>query len=362
MSAPSASPLPPAAPPRLSHRRPPSDAGPPRLPRRALTRRTAVVVVAALLLVVGVLASLAFGTLTVPLRDVLGALTGASGTDDVSREVVLGLRLPRTVVAAVVGAALGTAGAVLQGALGNPLAAPDVIGVTAGSGLGAMLVILVFPASITLLPTAALAGGLIASAIVFAVAWTGPNRGGIARIILAGIAISSLFTAATAALLATHPDQASSGVFFLAGNLSFDGWTTLEASWPYLAVGGILAVGLIRPLDRQALGDDVVRSLGGRPGLIRLLAASSAAVLAAAAAAMAGLLGFLGLIVPHVVRLAGGTGSNAFIVPVSALVGAALLVVGDVLARTVAPMELPVGPLVVAVGVPLFLWLLQREL
>ncbi len=358
MSTSSAPPLPSAV--RTAHSAPP--AATIRVPRGVRLRRTAVVAIAALLLVVGALASLAFGTLTVPLRDVLGALTGAAGTDEVHREVVLGLRLPRTVVAAVVGAALGTAGAVLQGALGNPLAAPDVIGVTAGSGFGAMIVILVFPASITLLPTAALAGGLVASAIVFAVAWTGPNRGGIARIILAGIAISSLFTAATAALLATHPEQASSGVFFLAGNLSFDGWATLAASWPYLAAGGLVAIALIGPLDRQALGDDVVRSLGGRPGLVRLLAAASAAVLAAASAAMAGLLGFLGLIVPHVVRLAGGTGRNAFIVAGTALAGAALLVTADLLARVVAPIELPVGPLVVAVGVPLFLWLLQREL
>jgi iron complex transport system permease protein len=130
---------------------------------------------------------------------------------------------------------------------------------------------------------------------------------------------------------------------------------------PYFAVGFVIAVCLIRPLDRLALGDDVAASLGTRPRVIRLTAGASAALLAAASAAIAGLLGFLGLVVPHVVRMAGGTASHGFVVPVSALGGAAMLVAGDTLARTAKPpLELPVGPFMLVIGVPMFLWLLRK--
>ena len=323
-------------------------------------RKTAVVVVAALALVAGAAASLALGAVEVPLRTVVDALF-AQGPDTPFERIVLQLRLPRTVEAAVVGAALGVAGALLQGALANPLASPDVIGVTGGAGFGALLVILVFPGSIALLPLGALAFGLLAAGLVFTVAWAGPNGGSVGRLILAGIAMGSLFAGATSGLMAAFPNRVPSAIFFLAGGLTTSGWGTLQSIAPYFAVGFVVALCLIRPLDRLSLGDDVAASLGTRPRLVRLLAGIAAALLAAAAAAIAGLLGFLGLVIPHVVRLAGGTASHGFVVPASALAGAALLVLGDTLARVArAPIELPVGPLMVALGVPLFLWLLRR--
>ena len=324
-----------------------------------LLRRMSVVGVATATAVAGTAASLAFGAVSLPVADVIDALMGNS--EGPRAQIVLDLRLPRTVEAILVGAALGTAGALLQGALGNPLASPDVIGVTGGAGFGAMLILLVFPGSIALLPVGALIFGLIAATLVFSVAWLGRDGGGIGRLILAGIAIGSLFAAGTSAMMAMYPDRVPSAVFFLAGGLTTDGWTELRVVWPYLLAGGVLAVALTRPLDRLALGDDVAASLGARPRLIRLGAAGSAALLAAASAALAGLLGFLGLVIPHMVRLASGTSAHTFVVPVSALSGAALLVAGDTLARTVAaPLELPVGPLMVVIGVPLFLWLLRR--
>jgi iron complex transport system permease protein len=233
--------------------------------------------------------------------------------------------------------------------------------VTGGAGFGALLIILVFPGSIALLPVGALACGLLAAALVFTIAWAGPSGGSVGRLILAGIAMGSLFAGATAGLMAAYPNRVPSAIFFLAGGLTTTGWETLRSIAPYFAVGFVVALCLIRPLDRLALGDDVAASLGTRPRLIRLLAGVAAALLAAASAAIAGLLGFLGLVIPHVVRLAGGTASHGFVVPVSALAGSALLVVGDTLARTArAPIEMPVGPLMVAIGVPLFLWLLRR--
>ncbi len=323
-------------------------------------RQVSILAVGMVLLAGAVASSLALGAVSVPLRGVLDALSGQAD-DGPLKEIVLQLRLPRTISALVVGAALGVAGALLQGALGNPLAAPDVIGVTAGAGFGAVLILLVFPSSIALLPVGALLFGLLAAGLVFAVAWSGPNPGGVGRLILAGIAVSALFGAATTSLLVTFADRVEAAILFIAGGLTATGWEDMEVSWPYFAVGFALAAVLTRPLDRLALGDDVAQSLGARPRAVRLTAAAAAALLASAAAALAGLLGFLGLVVPHVVRLLGGTASHRYVVPASALFGATLLLAGDTLARTVAkPIELPVGPLMVVLGVPLFLWLLRR--
>jgi iron complex transport system permease protein len=313
-------------------------------------RRTSVALVAAVSLAAALAAALALGAVSVPLQGVVDALTGRAEPGPF-REIVLQLRLPRTVDAILVGAGLGVAGALLQGALGNPLASPDVIGVTGGAGFGAVLILLVFPGSMALLPVGALVFGMLAAAIVFAIAWSGADRGSVGKLILAGIATGSFFFAATTAIMVMYSDRVQSAVFWIAGGLVSEGWDTTLVVWPYFAVGGIGALLLMRPLDRLALGDDVAASLGARPRL----------VLASAAASLAGLLSFLGLVTPHVVRMAGGTPSHRYVVPVSALTGAAILLAGDTLARVVAaPVELPVGPFMVAIGVPLFLWLLRR--
>jgi len=323
-------------------------------------RRTAVAVLLLVAAFVGSLASLALGAVEIPLGQVLDVLTGKidSGPQYV---IVERLRLPRTIEALVVGAALGVAGACLQGALSNPLASPDVIGVTGGAAFGAMLVILAFPDQALLLPVSALFFGLVAASFVFFIGFAGSRGGGIGRVILAGIAIASLFGALTAGLMAAFPDRVPGGIFFLVGGLTATGWETMEKVWPYFLVGFVMAGFLIRPLDRLTLGDDVAASLGSKPRTIRFMAAFAAALLASAAASVAGLLAFLGLVIPHMVRLAGGTNRHTFVVPVSAVGGAALLVLADTLARVVlAPIEVPVGPFMVLLGVPLFLWLLRK--
>ncbi len=325
-----------------------------------MARRSLVFAALLAALFAATLASLAFGAVKLPLSEVIDILLGKGGSAT-DQQIVETLRLPRTVEALAVGAALGIAGAVLQGALGNPLASPDVIGVTGGAGFGAILIIILLPGSIALLPLVALAFGLLAAGLVFAFAWSGRNRGSVGKVVLAGIAMLSLFTAGTTGLLAAFPERAPSAIFFIAGGLTSSGWRDLETVWPYFAVGFLIAAFLVRPLDRLALGDDVAASLGSRPQLIRLGAGIAAALLAAASAAIAGLLGFLGLVVPHVVRMAGGTSSHTFVVPASAIGGAALLAAADTLARTLrAPIEMPVGPFMVILGVPLFLWLLRK--
>lgn len=322
-------------------------------------RRHAVIGGGAVALALAGLASLALGAVALAPGEVVAALAG--NADATAETIVRDVRLPRTLLAAAVGAALGVAGALLQGALANPLAAPDVIGVTAGAAFGAVAVLLAAPDASPLLPAAALGGGLAAAALVFALAWPGARGDATLRIVLAGIAVAALFTAATTALMVWRSDRVASAVVWLAGGFVGRGWGHLEMAAPYLAIGGLAALLLARPLDLLALGDDLSASLGGRPVRTRLAATAAAALLAAAAAAVAGLLGFLGLVVPHAARLLGGPG-HRYLVVASALLGAALLVAADTVARiAIAPSELPVGVLTVALGVPLFLHLLRRH-
>ncbi len=311
-------------------------------------------------LVLAAVASLALGAVALPFGDVARALAGGHVGEQV-HEIALGLRLPRTVSAMAVGAALAVAGALLQGALANPLASPDVIGVTGGAGFGATLILLAAPGSAALVPLSALGFGLVAAGIVLAVGHAGVRGGSVERVVLAGIAVAALFGAATTSLMVAYPDRVPSAIGFLAGGLVSDGWGSLTTAAPYLAAGLLGAALLARAARPLALGDDVAASLGTSPRRTRLLAGLAAAALAAAAASIAGLLGFLGLIVPHLVRLAGGTSRHALLLPACAVVGAVVLLLGDTLARTVAaPVELPVGPLMVVLGVPWFLTLLRR--
>lgn len=318
-----------------------------------------MLLIASVVLVAAAIASLAFGAVHLAPGEVINTLLGKT-TSGISSEIVNQLRLPRTVEAIVVGAALGLSGVLLQGSLGNPLASPDIVGITGGAGFGAVLILLAFPDRVALLPVGALLFGSIAGAVVLAIAWAGPGAGGTSRLILAGIAVGAMFGAATTSLMVAFSDRVQSAVLWMAGGLSSDGWSGMNVAWPYFAVGFVIAFLLARPLDRLALGDDVAASLGTRPRMVRLAAMVAATVLASAAAALVGMLGFLGLVIPHLVRLAGGTSKHAFVMLGSVLVGAALLLVGDTLARViVAPIELPVGPFMVIIGVPVFLWLLR---
>ncbi len=318
-----------------------------------------MLLIASVVLVAAAIASLAFGAVHLAPGEVINTLLGKT-TSGISSEIVNQLRLPRTVEAIVVGAALGLSGVLLQGSLGNPLASPDIVGITGGAGFGAVLILLAFPDRVALLPVGALLFGSIAGAVVLAIAWAGPGAGGTSRLILAGIAVGAMFGAATTSLMVAFSDRVQSAVLWMAGGLSSDGWSGMNVAWPYFAVGFVIAFLLARPLDRLALGDDVAASLGTRPRMVRLAAMVAATVLASAAAALVGMLGFLGLVIPHLVRLAGGTSKHAFVMLGSVLVGAALLLVGDTLARVIAaPIELPVGPFMVIIGVPVFLWLLR---
>ncbi|WP_295752067.1 iron ABC transporter permease [uncultured Oscillibacter sp.] len=304
------------------------------------------------------LLSLCLGAAPLPLGEVLAALLGRSGGPAAS--IVLYARLPRTCGCLLAGAALAASGTMIQGVLGNPLAAPNVIGVNAGAGLCTALCAALWPARTAAVPFAAFLGALGGVLLVLFIAErTGASK---MTLVLAGVAVSGMFSAGIDAVLTFFPDALNGYTDFRVGgvaNLSMS--RVAPAFWVILAALA-LALSLAGELDVLLLGEETARSLGLPARRLRLVLLSLAAALAGAAVSFAGLLGFVGLVAPHMVRRLVGEDSSARLLAASALGGAALLTLCDILARTLfAPYELPVGVVLSLLGGPFFLWLLLRQ-
>ena len=304
------------------------------------------------------LLSLCLGAAPLPPGEVLAALLGRSGGPAAS--IVLYARLPRTCGCLLAGAALAASGTMIQGVLGNPLAAPNVIGVNAGAGLCTALCAALWPARTAAVPFAAFLGALGGVLLVLFIAErTGASK---MTLVLAGVAVSGMFSAGIDAVLTFFPDALNGYTDFRVGgvaNLSMS--RVAPAFWVILAALA-LALSLAGELDVLLLGEETARSLGLPARRLRLVLLSLAAALAGAAVSFAGLLGFVGLIAPHMVRRLVGEDSSARLLAASALGGAALLTLCDILARTLfAPYELPVGVVLSLLGGPFFLWLLLRQ-
>jgi iron complex transport system permease protein len=273
------------------------------------------------------------------------------------------VRLPRIACGVAVGASLAVAGAVLQTSLRNPLADAGIVGVTAGAGLAALIAILFFPALPALVPPLAFAGGLAAVALVMVLGFRhGGLRTGPLRLVLSGVAVQAVGFAGIALLTFLYADRAPSFTAFLVGSLNGRGWNEATLVAAPAAVGLVAAALVTRPLDVLLLDDSTAGGLGVAVRRARFLAAALAAWLAAAAVSVAGLVGFVGLVVPNGLRLLVGPQHRALL-PASALGGAALVLLADAAARTLAaPVELPVGALLALVGGPYFLFVLWRKL
>ncbi|CAN5166171.1 iron ABC transporter permease [soil metagenome] len=280
--------------------------------------------------------------------------TGAEGT--LARDIVWGLRLPRTLAAASVGALLALSGTLLQVLLRNPIADPYVLGVSGGASVGALAVLLVVGTTIWIEP-AAMIGAVVTTTIVFTLARHDRTRAQ-SRLLLTGVAVASFCGAIVALLLSLAPDGILRGmIFWLLGDLS-------GSSWTVAFVGVLVAVPLGwlfgRELDLLSFGDERAASLGVSVARVRLGIFVAAAVMTAIAVTTAGMIGFVGLIVPHAMRLLVGP-SHRVLMPAAALGGAGTLMLADVISRIViAPAQLPVGVVTALVGAPLFVWLLSR--
>ena len=334
-----------------------------RLPAAALAAALVALVATGLLSAVNGAAGLpVWGVITalidwLPLVDIDSALSARQ------EGILLQIRLPRLVLGMLVGGALGMAGAAYQGVFRNPLADPYLLGVSAGAGFGAVLA---FGFGLDLgwgpfdaVPAAAFAGSLVAvtaSATIARRSWSSP-----ATLLLGGVAMAALFSAAqTYALQQLNEARAREVLSWLFGRLSTSGWEQVWTLGPYVIVCGVVLIAHRRHLDVLRVGDDEARSLGMNPARLRLSVIAAASLLTAAAVSVSGLIAFVGLVVPHVVRVLVNH-SYRVIVPLSALVGAAFLAFMDVGARTLAaPAELPVGVITAFVGAPFFALVLWR--
>ncbi len=324
---------------------------------QSIPGRLIIIVILAVLLSGSILLSLCFGAVEFTLDQILNALF--TDREGIAYQIVCQIRLPRIILGALVGGALAVSGAILQGVMRNPLASPGIIGVSAGGGLTGVLVILALPQLSFLLVPFAFLGSLLTAALVYLLAW---KRGASPiRLILAGVAVAAMLGAFTSTVMIFHADKAGEVLNFTVGSLAVRTWNHVGEIQYYMAAGFLLAFLLSHKLNILALGDEVAIGLGLRVELIRFLLIGVAALLAAAAVSVVGLLGFVGLIAPHMVRMVIGT-DNRYLLPASALFGAFLVVICDTIGRTVMePVELPVGIIMAMLGPPFFLWLLRRH-
>ena len=308
----------------------------------------------ALVIIVGI--SLSFGAVSMTTVQIWQALTKTG--DPLNQTIIWDLRLPRILAAMLVGAALGMSGSLLQGMLRNGLADPFLLGISAGAGLFA-ITMLSFGVFLSWIPLAAWVGGLLTTIIVYFLA---RSREGISieRLILGGVAVSSLFGAIQSVLLLMAEDgRIQTALSWLIGSLNGRGWNEVTVAGAYISVALLLGCLLARAVNLLNLGDELAVSLGVNLLRDRILIGGVATLLAAGAVSIGGLIGFVGLIVPHGIRLLVGTDYRA-VLPLSAIGGALVLTAADLLSRLGA-VELPVGAVTALLGSPLFIWLLYNR-
>jgi iron complex transport system permease protein len=311
-------------------------------------------------------AALLFGAAGLPpggvLRELLDLVPFVhvdSGLTAVERNVLVQLRLPRVLLGAAVGGLLAIAGAGYQGVFRNPLADPYLLGAAAGAGLGATLVIVFAPVDPSLgVPVAAFAGAVAGVFLAYVLGST-TGRGGAATLVLAGVAVASFLTAAQTFVQQMRVAELQRIYAWLLGGLAAADWRTLGMIAPYAGLSTVILLAHGRLLDVLSVGDDEAASLGLSAARVRLVVLAAASLATASAVAVSGLIGFVGIVVPHLVRRLAG-GSYRVVLPLSLLVGAAFLMLADLLARTVvAPGELPLGVVTAFVGAPFFIAVLR---
>jgi iron complex transport system permease protein len=330
-----------------------------RHPRPPFARHgIAFIAATALLAVLATVAGCLAGSSTVGLGDLWALVTGGPlGT--AAQSILLNVRFPRVAAALLAGSALAVAGAVIQAVLDNPMASPNIIGINSGAGLAVLLAGALFPHVLVLPPLAAFCGALISALLVFALSFgTQISR---LTVVLAGIAISTVFGAGMNAVLIVEPDAYVNAAGFLVGGLAGVGAQSLAVPAVIIVLGLAVSVVGSGRLNIMSLGDARAHALGMNVKRSRLCYLGLAALLAGAAVSFAGLLGFVGLVVPHLVRFLAGH-DNRLVIPASALLGGAFVVLCDLAARVLfSPYELPVGLTMAFLGGPFFIYLIIRN-
>ena len=300
--------------------------------------------------------SLSKGSVYISIEDIWLAIFRRG--EEINQTIIWDLRLPRLISSLLVGSALGMSGALLQGMLKNGLASPYLLGISAGSGL-VIVAFITFGLAQIFIPIAAWLGAIFTTLIVFTLSKSG-NKISIERLILGGVAISSLFGAIQATLLLQAEDgRIQSALTWLIGSLNSRGWNEIRITWIPILFSIMLSLLLARQLNLLSLGDELSMSLGNSLFRSRCLIGAIATLLAASAVAIGGLIGFIGLIVPHFSRLLIGS-DYKFILPLSALIGGLTLSTADLIARS-GPIEMPVGIVTSLIGAPIFIIILYKR-
>ena len=320
--------------------------------------RVTILILFAFLAVLGAFLSLTKGSSVITMSQIVELLLNP-GMDPQS-QIIWNIRMPRTIVGALVGINLSLSGAILQAIMRNPLADPHIIGISSGAGLAGVVIMILFPALEYLITPVAFVGAMLAAICIYILAW----KNGIkpVRIILAGVAVSAFLSAGISGLMIFYSDRVHGALMWMVGGLAARSWPHVSIILPYAAIGLVLALASASYLNILQLGDEMARGLGVNVEVTRIVMTAIAALLASSAVSVVGLLGFVGLVVPHAARLLIGS-DYRFLLPAAALLGVAIVTLSDTFARVIfAPIELPVGIIMAFLGAPFFLFLLRREI
>ena len=297
------------------------------------------------------------GSVNLSLTEIIQALINQDNR--MVTTIVYKMRLPRNILAALVGANLAVSGVLLQSVMKNPLADPGITGVSSGASVAAIVILLMLPAYTNFLPIFAFLGGAIACALVYIMAWKNGLKP--ERIVLAGVAVNTILGGFISLLSTLFSDKIQSAILWLNGSLATKTWADVELLAGYSIIGLIIALFLVRSTNVLQLGDEAAKNLGFNVNRTRLLISGVAVFLAAISTSVVGIISFVGLIVPHIARMLMGS-DHKYTIPFSMVLGAIVLLIADTLARTVGgSIEIPVGVITSIVGGPFFLYLLRKR-
>lgn len=319
-------------------------------------KRVKVFLLMILILLVSIFVSIRVGSVSVSYSDIFDAFTSdAGGTAGIIRDI----RIPRVLMAVIVGANLAISGVLLQGVMRNPMADPGITGISSGASVIVMIVMLYFPGATASVPVFGFIGGILACVLIYSLAW----KQGLSavRIVLAGVAVNSILGGVSSLISILNSESLSSVLTWLNGELGKKGWDKVSTIAIYSVVGLVLALLSYRCCDLLALGDKNTKSLGYNPNLLRIIISAIAVFLAGISTAYVGVIGFIGLVVPHMSRMLMGS-EHKYLIPFSGLLGSIVLLLADTVGRIViAPYEIPVGVIMTVCGGPFFLYLLRKD-
>ncbi len=320
-------------------------------------KNIAIIIILLFLALITFVLSIGIGVINFTPTEVISALISSRETD--ARIVIVGLRLPRALVAALVGICLSLSGCILQGVMRNHLASPSTIGVTSGASFVGYMTLVVFPQFYWLLPVGTIVGSFLTTMLIYTLAY---NRGIKPLImILAGLAVSSLFGAFNNVVKVFFEESIQNIQGFLVGGLNGTTWTQLYLILPFAIVGIFFCIFITEKINILLLGDETARSLGLNVDGFRFILIAISSLLAGSAVAVVGLVNFVGLIIPHIARLLVGS-DYKYLLPTSALLAVVCLTLCDMVGRIIiAPAEMPVGIILSFIGAPFFLFLLRKQ-